>query len=221
MKDISIDNLENLIQQNMPFLIKTVSNLTGRYVEIENDEEFSIALSAFAEAVERYDPERGSFLSFVRLVIESRLKSYFIYKSKEPENQSIDELHQEGFQFADSDDYFREDTSALREEIDEYKRELLYFGMTLEYLADHSPKHRDTRINSIHIAEEASNDEETVTKTYEKRRLPIRLVASVAKVTEKIVKRNKVFILATMIIFVKNLSYLIQWISEARCKNVS
>lgn len=71
-RKIEINNLDNLIQHHKAFLIRTISNFTGKYVSIENDEAYSIGLAAFAEAVERYEETRGSFLSFARLVIESR-----------------------------------------------------------------------------------------------------------------------------------------------------
>lgn len=38
---ITMDNLNHLIEHHMAFLIRTVSNFTGRYVSVENDDEFS------------------------------------------------------------------------------------------------------------------------------------------------------------------------------------
>ena len=52
-EEISIENIEYLIEKYMAFLIKTVSSFTGRYISIENDEEFEIALLAFTEAIEK------------------------------------------------------------------------------------------------------------------------------------------------------------------------
>lgn len=73
-EEISIENIEYLIEKYMAFLIKTVSSFTGRYISIENDEEFEIALLAFTEAIEKYQPEKGVFLAFAKLVIVSRLR---------------------------------------------------------------------------------------------------------------------------------------------------
>ena len=73
-EQISIENLDILIERHMAFIIRTISSLTGRYVAVENDEEFSIALSAFAEAVEKYDEKRGSFLGL------SLIHIYYIVK---------------------------------------------------------------------------------------------------------------------------------------------
>ena len=45
----------DFIEQSMPFIIKTTSSFLGRYVCTDNDEEFSIALIAFNEAIEKYN----------------------------------------------------------------------------------------------------------------------------------------------------------------------
>ena len=65
----------DFIEQSMPFIIKTTSSFLGRYVCTDNDEEFSIALIAFNEAIEKYNEDRGNFWAFAKLVIESRLKN--------------------------------------------------------------------------------------------------------------------------------------------------
>ena len=104
-----------------------------------------------------------------------------------------------------------------REEILQYREELLLFGLTLEHLADAAPKHKDTRIAAMDVAKTASQDQHTVELTYRKRKLPVREVARIARVTEKIVKGSKIFILATMIIFVRQFPELLDWIQGVRC----
>ena len=216
---IEMDNLEDLIQRHMAFIIRTISNLTGRYVAVENDEEFSIALSAFAEAVAKYEEERGSFLGFAKLVMESRLKTYLAREQVRPREVSLEVLYESGQDFPDESQSASSGEN-LHEEVMLYKRELSLFGLTLEVLADEAPKHRDTRRNALGIAEKASNDPPTVKITYAKKRLPIRGVARIAQVTEKVVKRSKDFILAAMIIFVKEFPGLNRFIAEARCPDV-
>mgnify|MGYP000585681720 CR=1 FL=1 len=60
-EEISIENIEYLIEKYMAFLIKTVSSFTGRYISIENDEEFEIALLAFTEAIENISRKKVYF----------------------------------------------------------------------------------------------------------------------------------------------------------------
>ncbi len=211
-KQISMEHLDALIEQNLPFIIRTVSTLTGRYVSIEHDDAFSIALEAFAEAVERFDAERGNFLSFAGLVIRSRVTTYLEKENQSASILSLDALSEDGVQIPEPES----EQNSLREEIFVYQQELSKFGLTLEHMAEHSPKHRDTRKNALNIAKQASADESIVANTYRKRKLPIRPVAALCSVTEKVVKTSKTFILGSMLVFVKKLSGLESWILEAR-----
>lgn len=211
--EISLEHLDELVKQHMPFLIRTVSSCTGRYVHIEQDDEFSIALSAFAEAVERFDGERGKFLGYAGLVIRSRLATYHAQESKRTCNQvSLEELQENGQDVPEP----QSSNAALREEILEYQKELHKFGLSFEDLARNAPKHRDTRTRAVDAAEQASKDEEIVAQTYRKKKLPIRPIAVLCQVSEKVIRSSKVFILGTMLVFVRRLTALASWIEETR-----
>lgn len=43
---------KQLLQDYQPFILKTVSRVTGKYIETENSEEFSVGLMAFNEAID-------------------------------------------------------------------------------------------------------------------------------------------------------------------------
>ena len=218
-EEIKISDLDSLIENHMAFIIRIVSDFTGRYVSIENDEEFSIALNAFAEAVERYDKEKGSFLSYSKLVILSRLKNNLRSKEKRLQEISLDSLMESGNDF--SKEEYNKQYSPYHEEILLYREELLKFGITLEMLAAKGPKHKDTKEKAIYIGEKASEDSEIVDYTYAKKRLPVKKVARYTKTTEKIVKGSKNFILAVMIVFVKKYPSLSKWLRKAGEKHVS
>lgn len=63
-----ISDKNSFIKQHIPFIIKTVSQITGQYVTL-NQNEMSIALLAFNEAIDKYEEERGGFLPFAKVVI--------------------------------------------------------------------------------------------------------------------------------------------------------
>lgn len=212
---ISIENLEELVERHKAFLIRTVSEVTGRYVSVEHDDEFSIALSAFAEAVERYQPERGTFLSFAGLVIQSRLKTYLAGESRHNNEISLEALSESGQEFAAPDG--NDEREDLLQEIYQFQKELSIFSLTLDILADCSPKHQDTRARAVEIAEQSSQSSEIVHETYRKKKLPIRQVARFCSVTEKIVKGSRQFILAAMLIFFKKFPILLHWVKGGRC----
>ena len=216
---ISIENIDKLVKGHMPFIIKTLANLTGRYISIENDEVFSIGLSAFVESVERYDEKRGNFLSFARLVIESRVKTYLIKENKRIKAESLEEMMENGHEVGQQETSTGT-TDAFQEEVEVYKQELLKFGLTLEDLADKAPKHADTKANAVEIGRIAGADKPTVELTYKKRKLPIRAVARIASVTEKVVKGSKTFILSALLIFANNLPELTKFLSKRGVKHV-
>lgn len=206
---------EGFREQDMALMIRTVSRMTGRYVRA-GDEEMSIAMEAFWEASRRYDAKKGPFPPFAELVIESRLKNYFKKKEKEAGEVSLEMLLENGIEFSDP----REGEESLKDEIALYRWELQKFSLSLDLLADHAPKHQDTKRRAVKIARESSKEEKIVGKTYRKKKLPIRDVASHCSVSEKIVKGSKHFILGALIIFVKKYPCLMNWLREARWNDV-
>ena len=216
---ISIENVDKLIKGHMPFIVRTLANLTGRYISIENDEVFSIGLSAFAESVERYDKEKGNFLSFARLVIESRVKTYLIKENKKIKVESLEQLMENGYEVGVVEKSVG-GKDALQEEVEVYKQELKKFDLTLEILADNAPKHADTKANAVEIGRIAGENKPMVEITYKKRKLPIRAVARLASVTEKVVKKSKIFILSAMLIFANNLPELTKFLLRRGSRNV-
>lgn len=201
-----------LIEDYLPFIIKTISKFTNRYVSIENDEEFSIGLVAFHEAVQKYDNDKGPFMPFAKLVITSRLKNYFNKENQNKGHISIENLEEEGIKLEDSLHNPIEDKSSLLHEIDLLKEEINLFGFSLEDLVDEAPKHSDTRNNAIQLSEKISQDEPIMDFMYIKKRLPIKQIALKYSITQKVIKGSKKFIITSTIIFYKNFRNLRFWI---------
>ncbi|MEG2959684.1 MAG: hypothetical protein RR828_08110, partial [Oscillospiraceae bacterium] len=59
---------EELLREYKPFILKCASDCCKRYVT-DSDDEWSIALGAFHEALQKYSPKDGAFLAFGKLVI--------------------------------------------------------------------------------------------------------------------------------------------------------
>ncbi len=92
----------------------------------------------------------------------------------------------------------------------------MLFKIKLDDLINNSPKHRDTRTFSINLSEQVSHDSEVTTFMYEKRRLPVKKKKISLKyvVTERILKRNKLFIISVIVIFFKKYRNIILWIKK-------
>lgn len=198
----NIDKINKFISEYKPFIIKTISEVKGSYVDIRNDEEVSIGLMAFDEAIKRYEYDKGRFLSFAKVVISSRLKNYFIKESRHSHELIDDNIIEE----------INEENEVLKEEIENFEKELLKFGMDFEILIENSPKHKDTRIRAIEIGENISKDNEIMDHLNEKKRLPITKISKKFNLSIKIIKGSKLFIIATSIIFYKKFELLIKWL---------
>lgn len=205
--------VDRLIEKHMPFIIKSISDVTGRYVSCDNDEELSVGLLGFNEAIERYDNEKGHFLSYAKLVISSRIKNYLKSENKH-QHSSLEELTDMGVEFKDENFEQEEDNSILVEQIEMLKAEINSFGFTLEDLVEEAPKQQATRENAINLSKQISKEEEFVSFMYLKRRLPIKKIVLRFGVTEKVVKRSKKFIIAVVIIINNNFSALKDWIRK-------
>ena len=107
-----------------------------------------------------------------------------------------------------------ENKDELIKEIHKFKKEILLFKIKLDDLINNSPKHRDTRTFSINLSEQVSHDSEVTTFMYEKRRLPVKKISLKYVVTERILKRNKLFIISVIVIFFKKYRNIILWIKN-------
>ena len=68
--------LERFIEAYQPFILRAASQSAG-FAVTRSDDEYSVALMAFYEAVRTYNAAGGSFGSYARLVIDRRLTDYY------------------------------------------------------------------------------------------------------------------------------------------------
>lgn len=205
-----------LIEAYVPFIVKSISSITHRYVSMENDEEFSIGLNAFYEAICKYEPDKGEFLSFAQLVIKSRLFNYFSSENKHAILDSLDadsslDLESLKCEYLDTS---LDQQDLIAEEIQLLNTILEAFKFNLDVLSTEAPKHTKTRTHAIAISETISQDRPLVDWMYLKKRLPISQISLKYQITQKILKGSKKFIITVTIILDKNLRNLKLWIRK-------
>jgi len=209
-----------VIEDHLPFIVHTITQVTRRYVEVENSEELSIGLMAFDEAMQKYHPDRGAtFLSFARLVITSRIKDLMSKERNNFKSISLEQMTEESGVEIGITDANLENEVAL--EVKKWEALLKKFGFDLEQLVDEIPKHVDTRNNAIDLSEKISDEDDIVDHMYKKYKLPITKVILRFRTTKKIINRSKKFIIATVVILTKNLVLLRQWVytDRKRCSS--
>jgi RNA polymerase sigma factor len=208
-----------LIQQYKPFIIKTVSNVCKRFIR-EEDDELSIGLIAFNEAIEKYAPHKGgSFISFAELLIKRRLIDYI---RKEARVRDVvlhtDEEDENAVQtYLDTklsiDEFYKQiEQEQRREEIIHYQQVLKEFGIHFHDLVEQSPKHRDARINAINVAKLVVDNKELLKQLFQKKQLPIKQLENMAEVSRKTIERNRKYIIAVAVILAGDYVYLKDYI---------
>ncbi|MCY8067503.1 RNA polymerase sigma factor SigI [Bacillus haynesii] len=206
-----------LIDQYKPFVAKTVSSVCKRYID-EKDDEFSIGLIAFNEAIEKYSSDKGnSLLAFAELIIKRKVIDYIRKEARNAQNINID--MQEGEEQESSQSMIEAELSIhefnrmleqeqRREEILHFKERLKSFGLSFSDLLEHSPKHTDARQNAIKVAYTLVEHEELKTILFEKKQLPVKQLEKLVAVSRKTVERNRKYIIAMAIIITGDYVYL-------------
>ncbi|RWZ55286.1 RNA polymerase sigma factor SigI [Halobacillus fulvus] len=212
------DELRNeILKQYQPFIAKSVSEVCKRYIDPSKDDEFSVGLLAFNEAIQAYSCDKGSsFLSFARLVIKRKVIDHIRNEQKRPSAASLDEEYYEEDQMenpsevAAAKERFAMETEAWyrREEIIEFKEQLKKYKMSFEDLIDVSPKHRDARESAVQVARTVYESDHLRKQVLSKGRLPIKDLIDHVEVSKKTLERNRKFIIALVLIFDGDYIYL-------------
>ena len=209
--------LNMIIDDYKPFIKKTVSSVCKRYI-YESDDEFSIGLIAFHEALLKYNSQRGaSIISFSEVIIKRKVIDY-IRKNGKFKDISIDmslledEEDSPGLTFeqvASVDEYERqEETVKRREEILSFQEQLSQYKLSFQDLVEQSPKHEDARLNAIEVAKTVVDSEDLLHYLVEKKRLPIKKLEKQVVVSRKTIERNRKYIIAISLIIVGDYVYL-------------
>ncbi|MFD2630259.1 RNA polymerase sigma factor SigI [Oceanobacillus kapialis] len=209
-----------LLKTYQPFIAKCVSEVCKRYIDPEKDDEFSIGLSAFNEAMMSYASNKGSsFLSFAKLVVKRKVIDYIRYMKKRPASISLDETFDaeqmdNPLEISAVKKRYQEEQDAWhrREEILDYKEKLKAYKLTLDELTEASPKHRDARDSAVKTARTLFEDSELRSFVFHKKKLPIKQLVRKVNVSKKTIERNRKFILAVFIVLAEDYLYLKEYL---------
>ena len=200
-----------LISEFKPFIAGVAQKRAGKFLEYGVDEELSVGLAAFKEAMDSYDKNRGKFLSFARLVINMRLIDYYRKQGKE-KNLSLDDDDSSTANIIDSssmEQYRIDDENEKRIlEIMEYRAELRKWGISLEELAEISPRQENLREQYKEVAREIVKNGFILRNFMTTKRLPIKEIEEIMPLHRKKLERGRIYIIAMVLAMVGNLSYV-------------
>lgn len=212
---------ESFIRDYNPFIIKTVSGVTKRYVEFENSEEYSVGLLAFNEAIDSFDCSKGhNFLKLAEQVIRRRVIDYI--RGNQKNNKVYPFTYFEGEENNSFEEKYLKidfDTEAesieLEEEIALFSKELESFDITLEDLVICAPKHKDSKQLCIQIARILAENKELYVKLIRKKTVPVVELMKLVDVNQKTIERNRKYIIAVCLILRSDLDDLKEYVKNA------
>lgn len=207
--------LHDLLFSYSPFMKKTASQVCKRFID-DHDDEYSVALSAFNEAVQKYDKtNNASFLTFAHMVIRRRIIDFIRKESRRDEfshdfmSATEPETHNGIADQAASLAYnTKQQDQKRREEIALYEEMLQEFNLSFQLLVKVSPIHQDARNTSIQIAQMVAETDEYKQYLLEKKKLPIKEIEKLVKVSRKTIERNRKYIIAMAVLQMSDLYFL-------------
>lgn len=218
---------DELIRAYTPFILRVASQAAGRYVVVGQDEEVSVAFSAFNEAIDAYRSDQGSFLRFAETVVRRRLIDLFRHRERAQGREvvlsDLEMTHgEEGEEVAlpaldaAAEAAWRraEEATQRRWEIEELGRRLAQFRITWEDLARHGPRHRDARRRALEVARRVAEDRDLARHLVERGELPMRRLLEVISVHRKTLERHRKYIIAAALIWILDLTHLKTYLME-------
>jgi RNA polymerase sigma factor len=222
------DLRNQFIHRYHPYILKTTSRFFRRYIDPQRDDEFSVALAAFDEAITQYSSDGGRlFLGFAETVITRRLIDYVRQEKKHAASvpySAFDTESDDGdapmnrIEVSQALEVYSQQQSAdeRRMEINSLTKELSVFGITFADLVDHSPRHQDSRRTLLAMGKRLALNENLFRALRDKRQLPIKELYTNESVSRKTIERHRKYLIAISLIAHGAYPYLQEYIGLDR-----
>ena len=198
---------DELVRKFLPFIRSEAAKAVRRGIS-DSDDELSIAMMAFHEAVLSYERLRGAFLPFAAKAIRSRIIDF---QRREQRHRGVLSLHEKSEgderELADTLDVGTDpiedhtDRTAARQEIAHFALGLSEFGLSLTDIADNCPKQTRT-LSACHRAlDYAKRSPELLEQTVRSKKLPITALAAGSGVERKTLERHRKYMMALLLAY--------------------
>ena len=205
----SVQAADQLIGDYLPFIRAETAKFLKRPPEEGRDDELSIAMIAFHEAIGGYAKHRGSFLKYASMLIRSRLIDHY---RKEKRHRGLVSLElpaaeEDGPSLMDTlpepTDRIQSLThrQASRQEIEEFGRQLQAFGLSFSQVAENCPKQQRTLAACQKVLAAARSHPEILEKLVRTKKLPMKELSALAGVEGKTMERHRSYLIAILLAF--------------------
>lgn len=215
------DGRSAFIMQNEKFIIGCANRFTRRFIT-KSDDEWSIALIAFSNAMDTYDADKGTFQSYARLLIERRLTDYVRSQARFSGEQSTEPYVFEGNIDEDSDNAAYQlhivratstsDENPIRDEILALNEILTAYDITFMELTGCSPKAKKTKNACLQAVSYMKENPSLVEKMRSTKMFPMKNITENTKVPRKILERHRKYIITATEILCNDFPLLQEYI---------
>lgn len=215
---------EQLISRYTPFVLRVLSQKTGRFYRLGEDDEVSIGLIALNEAINSFDPKKSSnFLTYAETTIKSRLIDFYrkesrfskvvpisALESEDEENQ--DRMSQLTAKQAMAEFQAKGEATERKDEILAYAQVLKEYGISFAELVEISPKHEDARRRAVEAAYLVAESPDLRAHLMSKKELPLKVLTEMVDVSRKTLERQRKYIIAIVLVLVYEFSHLREYV---------
>ncbi len=201
---------EKLFHKYRPQIRTIAMSVCHRPLNWDNDDELSISLIAFNEAIDTYDKTKGmSFINYVKMIIHHRLVDYFRQEGRFL-HASLDALNEENksnhYEVEQAYNNYKAEERAKtqREMIESYNDALAEYSVSLDDLLKVSPKHRDTKHTLMKIAQILVNEPALLSQLHQYKKLPIKELMILTGISRKVIERGRKYIIALTLILIND-----------------
>lgn len=217
----SSENADKFIEKYLPFIKSETAKFIGRIPVEGHDDELSIAMFAFYEAMMAYSAEKGAFLPLASVAIKNRLIDYTRKEAKHKGVISYDaDKNEEGKSLiddiADESDEHNEVVmrSAAKKEIDEYIQHISEYGLELSDIADSCPKQERTINVCMKILGFARKNPHILDELVKSRKLPISAIINGTGAERKTIERHRKYLVAILLAFTNGFEIIREHLHE-------
>lgn len=197
---------DRLIESCMPFIRGETAKFLKRPPIDGQDDEISIAMIAFYEAIGSYSRLRGAFFPYAATLIRHRLIDYSRKEKRHKTVLSLETPADEDRTIGDTleseknhqEEFFTRD--ATKAEIAELSEQMRMFGVDLSDVADNSPKQRRTLQACRKALECALQNKRLMEDFLHSRKLPISALSAASGVERKTLERHRKYMIALLLI---------------------
>ena len=203
---------EEFIHQQEQLILKTASRASYRYIT-KSDDEWSVALEAFSDAIDKYKPSQGDFIPFSRMLMKRALIDYHRSTASHLTEISISPFVLEGTDDAEEQDDLNKSVylavveqshesadRSLQDEIMAANELLQQYGFRFFDLTDCSPQQEKTKKECAKAIRFVLSGRDVLQELRRTRKLPIRKITHGCDVSRKVLDRYRKYIIMAVLI---------------------